>query len=105
MDKQEIINKLKEITVDQIAKEPKERSWHFDLERLIDKLEMNDDDLSFDVDLPNKFKIEVTQNHEGSKWYLCAYDNNGDHFSSYDCQNEKGVLAMISVVSQDEMRE
>ena len=66
---------------------------------------MNDDDLTFDVDLPNKFKIEVTQNHEGCNWYLCAYDNNGEHFSSYDCQNEKGVFAMISIISQEEMRE
>lgn len=61
---------------------------------------MNDNDLSFDIDLPNKFRIEVTQNYEGCNWYLCAYDNNGEHFSSYNCANEKGVFAMIQYISE-----
>ena len=62
---------------------------------------MNDNDLSFDIDLPNKFKIEVTQNYEGANWYLCVYDNNGEHFSSYDCANEKATFAIIELISEE----
>ena len=62
---------------------------------------MDDNDLSFDIELPNKFKIEVTQNHEGSKWYLCAYDNNGEHFSSYDCDNQTEVFYIIKQTSKE----
>ena len=39
MNKQAIANELKEITVNELLKEPKERRWHFALEKLIDKLE------------------------------------------------------------------
>lgn len=66
---------------------------------------MNDNDLSFDIDLPNKFKIEVTQNYEGANWYLCVYDNNGEHFGSYDCVTKIGVFNIIEEISKEEMEE
>jgi len=62
-----------------------------------------DNDLSFDIDLPNKFRIEVTQNHEGANWYLCVYDNNGEHFDSYDCDNQTEVFNKIKEISLEEV--
>ncbi len=66
---------------------------------------MNDNDLSFDVDLPNKFRIEVTQNYEGANWYLCVFDNNDEHFGSYYCDNEIQVFIIIRAFSKEEMIE
>ena len=68
-------------------------------------MKMNDDDLSFNVDLPNNFKIEVTQNYEGANWYLCVYDNNGEHFESINCVTQIGVFNIIKEISKEEMVE
>ena len=68
----------------------------------------NDNNLSFDIDRlwTNNFKIEVTQNYEDSgMWNVCAFDNNGDYFNSYDCKNEKEVLDIIREISKEEMEE
>jgi hypothetical protein len=62
---------------------------------------MNDNDLSFDIKLPNKFKIEVTQNYEGANWYLCVYDSNGEHFGSHDCDNQTEVFDIIKQTSKE----
>ena len=66
---------------------------------------MNDTDLSFDVDLPNKFRIEVTQNYEDANWYLCVYDNNSEHFDSYACGNRIQIFNIIEKTSKEEMIE